>query len=301
MILISLNLTELAAGQQALNEFNRELEHAWMPGFSRSYERRQELYRKAYQRYEERNLFLRLLFRKPKQPQQPPAGYSEQLTLRLQQDWLDSLQPASKPAYAGGSAPPLTKVTTQSFLDFLAGFLDDRFFALADLQTDQQMTADVLVAGPSGIWLFALDDGHGRPPPSPHNDNQHPSSQASWEHTSAAITVTLQSTTQLNPAATAALLPLKGGVILSTDQQQSQSQAKPPAAVRYGRHDDCRRWLEEPSAGDDIDQLTILQTLDSLQSRHQELQQLNTVSALATAQKLMKREKDQLLRLAATL
>jgi hypothetical protein len=302
MICIKLDLTALAAGQLAINEFNSELEQTWMPGFSRSYDRRQEAYAKATQRYEERNLFLRLLFKKPKKPQRPPARYSDQVAVRLRQDWLDSMKATTDAASRTDKDMQAANVDgTQRFRDILSGLLDERFLAVANLQTHPQLTADLIVTGPTGIWLFQLNDRHGHLSDSEREDGQHTSSLANWSYTSEAIGASLHTSAQLEPATIAKLLPLKGGVIYMSDREQRQLQAEAPTAVRFGRLDECRRWLEEPSARDDVEQLTIFQILDSLLVHHQALRHLETVSALTLAQKLMKREKDALLRMAATL
>jgi hypothetical protein len=50
MILVRNNITDLAAGHLAIDAFIFTLEDSWMPGFSRSYERRQKAYLKAVQR-----------------------------------------------------------------------------------------------------------------------------------------------------------------------------------------------------------------------------------------------------------
>jgi hypothetical protein len=292
MILVRNNITDLVAGHLAIDAFIFTLEDSWMPGFSRSYERRQKAYLKAVQRHEERNAVLRMLFKKPKAPRRPPPGYSKQVAARLRQDWLDSLQPKS--VTTDGSEPQADAAGINSFLNDLSAGVDDRYFALANLQAAAHLSADLLVVGPSGIWLFLLpDDGQDHPPHTYH---------ARWLRTAEAIAASLQKTPQRDIPAPNSLLPLNGGVILTSKPQQPQTEIEPEfSSVRFGSQSDSLRWLEAAPPNENIQQLQTFHILDSLLSQHQKLGNTEPDSAVTSAEKLMKREKDELLRLAATL
>ena len=78
MILIDPQVNDLAAGYALIRDFVDTLESTWLPGFDRSYQRRQEEYRRAIQKHEERGLFLRTLLKTPKPPNRPPSDFKEE-------------------------------------------------------------------------------------------------------------------------------------------------------------------------------------------------------------------------------
>ncbi|MDX1414859.1 MAG: hypothetical protein R3293_11760 [Candidatus Promineifilaceae bacterium] len=82
----------MAAAYEQLFRFNIALEKEWIPGFLRSYERRQATFMQAQQRYQERSRLVRLIFKQPKPPNKLPAGIQSKISNRAWQDWINSLR-----------------------------------------------------------------------------------------------------------------------------------------------------------------------------------------------------------------
>lgn len=80
----------------------------------------------------------------------PQEQHVKELAVDLEQRWWESLAPKELAAGFPGSDPRI------AFLDLLAGALPDSHLTVRNLSP-----AQVLVLGPSGLWLFTLRDWDG--------------------------------------------------------------------------------------------------------------------------------------------
>lgn len=252
MILIDTHVTDLAAGYEAICEFVATLESTWLPGFDRSYQRRQEEYRRAIQKHEERGLFLRTLLKTPKPPNRPPPRFKEEVTARLHDAWTDSFR----------AARPLINDT---FLNLLRETFNDSFYAVTHLQLQPNLTAPVVVLGPPGIMLI-VEAQNGRSSQQPQ-----PPPKQILQQSAVAIRELLRPSDY------------------------------PDTPIHAGSTEYWQEYLPEIAVQNILDPQNVFALTDTLLAHHQELSHARTFSALATAENLTKREKDNLLRMAATL
>ena len=251
MILIDTHVTDLAAGYEAICEFVTTLESTWLPGFDRSYRRRQDEYRKAIQKHEERGLFLRTLLKTPKPPNRPPPHFKEEVTTRLHDEWTASFT-------AEPSGNSITNLLHETF--------DDRFYAVVHLPLKPDLIAPIVALGPPGIILIGETE-NGR--------STQPSSQPPPKQNLQQSTVAIR---ELLRPSSFPDIPIHAG------------------SVAY--------WQQSPAADvttNELDQPSVFALTDTLLAHQQEFNHVRTFSALATAETLTKREKDNLLRMAATL
>ncbi len=228
-------MTELAAGYVVIEGFLATLDSTWLPGFLRSYERRSAEYEKALEKYEERGLFLRTLFRKPKRPNRPPANYRSETAERMRRAWRESFataEPADSSDYA-----------------LLSRVFNDDFLALSDLRLRESLTAGLVAVGPPGIIVVGDDEG-------------------------------------LVAETAVAMDELLAGTAL---------EGTPVHAVAQGA------LMEESVAEKVLDGQDVFVLADVLLARGQAAGSGRTFSARVTAEKLAQQEKDNLLRMAATL
>lgn len=243
MILLKQNLTDLAAAYQQICEFNRTLEKSWIPGFYRSYERRQAAYRIAVRRYEERSRFTRILFKRPKPPGYPPPGLQDEVADRLWADWVVSISYKSKGSEIAEDILNETSISNDSQrIKTLDKMFDDKFFTITKLQTRFEKKPITAVIGPSGAWIV------------------HPKKDEEFQ-----IDFT----------------PLPD---LARDYYpESLPEEAASAEQNY------------------LDQLPIFKIVDGLLSHHHKICGDDPISALTETERLMSQEKNNLLRLAATL
>ena len=243
MILLKRSISDLAAAYQQICEFNQTLEDTWIPGFYRSYERRQAAYLNAVQRYEERSKLTRLIFKKPKPPGRPSPGLQKEIAGRLWQDWTGSLRFPLEDETAGDELSENSgSAENDHLVNALVKRMDDRFFAITELQTSYEETPVTAVVGPTGGWIVS-----------------------------------------------------------AIQDDQTQLTFKPLPDLDFSQLPDSRSTALEKPERDIIDQLVVFQIIDDLLSYHQDYHTDDTISAQREAERLMSREKDSLLKLAATL
>ena len=140
--------------------------------------------------------------------------------------------------------------------------LDDSYLAIAELLLQANLAAPLIVLGPPGI-ILAANEG-------PKQPYQPPAEQALQE---SAIAL----------------------------REQLQQTEWPDMPIHAGRPTYWEEKLAEIGAQQVLDQQELFTLTDTLLSRHQELSMESTFSALSSAENLTEVEKDNLLRMAATL
>jgi hypothetical protein len=277
MFLIDTHVAELAAGYEVICEFLATLESTWLPGFDRSYHRRQDEYRKALQKHEERGLFLRTLLKTPKPPNRPPPRFKEEVSARLHDEWTASFTTA-RPSH------------DSELLDLLSETLDDSFYTIPRLQLHPNLTAPALVLASPAQFLFVETDQSPEP--------SQTSPQQIWQQTAVAISDLIH---QADLPGLPAETPINGGIFIPKNSSILPQETDLTATIPAAGADFWQHWLAENTKQTIYNQKTLFAITDTLLSHHQELTNAHTFSALTTAEKLTKREKDNLLRMAATL
>lgn len=149
MILLKPSITDIAAAYQQICEFQQMLAQNWVPGFFRSYDRRQAAYDLAWQRHKERGALMRLLFRMPKPPGRPSPTLRNEISERLWQDWIASLSYNKLFDEKDGN---VDKAVSDNLFDGLKKFKGDEFFAIVGLMTRFAKSPLTVVIGPTGAW-----------------------------------------------------------------------------------------------------------------------------------------------------
>ncbi len=140
MIVIDPRVTELAAGYARIEQFMDTMRREWLPGFERSYTRRNQEYQQALAKYEKRGFFMRTLLRKPKKPRRLPANYTADVEERLWQRWTEAI--ASK-----------DKNSHDALLGNLGQEMDERYLAIRNVQLAGQVIVALIVCGPPGAMI----------------------------------------------------------------------------------------------------------------------------------------------------
>ncbi len=243
MIHVRKNVTDLAGAYLQICEFNQTLEKSWIPGFFRSYERRQSSYLEAVHRYEERSMFTKLLFKKPKPPGKPPPGLQDEVAGRLWNDWIVSISdPASSTNFVEEIRESIKRANNDRLRNGLEGGMYDRIFIITELQSKRNTDLVTAVIGPDGGWIVSKNQDE----------------------------------------------------VLRLD-------IEPFPDREIGNPQNFQSLAKAESENNTLDQLAVFKIIDGLLSIHQNTLKVNTISAQQKAEYLMGREKDSLLKLAATL
>ncbi len=140
MVVVNKQVTELAAGFEVIEGFLETMRSEWLPGFERSFVRRNREYQEALEKHNNRRFFLRTLLRKPKQPKRMPARYPAHAEARLRGDWVDSWR----------SSDQASQITAIFWLHEVSRGED---LVLLDLSLRREWVLPLVILGSRGILL----------------------------------------------------------------------------------------------------------------------------------------------------
>ena len=229
MIILKRSLVDIAAAYQQIYLFNQTLKDTWLPGFIRSYERRQAAYLNSINRYENRHWLWRLLFKSPKPPRRLPNDIYNKITQKLWEDWIGSMRMQIE--------DEAVDQDKKNILNTLNYRLNDQYFILTGIHPQGKETNKTIVVSSSGSWIVCLE-------------KESELCIRSWDE----------------PAKSLETSPFTKQLEMSDDEKMG-----------------------------------VFLKIDELLAFHQSIVPEETISALQDANRLINREKDYLLRLAANL